>query len=66
MALIEGLKPAGLWRAILFVAGLFLYRGAIRFLVAGGLPVVRRSLAEMEDDRPPDFVTLFLAGGINA
>jgi hypothetical protein len=41
MAMIEGLKPSGVWRAMLFLAGLILYGGAIRLLAADLHFVVR-------------------------
>lgn len=66
MALIAGLKPAGLWRAILFVAGLFLYRGAIRLLAADFHFVVRAAETKWQPRVRRILVTLYLAGGVAA
>jgi hypothetical protein len=66
MALIEGLKPAGVWRAILFLAGLFLYRGAIRFLAADFHFVVRAAETKWQPRLRRILWTLYLAGGAAA
>jgi hypothetical protein len=66
MALIEGLKPAGVWRGILFLAGLILYRGAIRFLAAELHFVVRASDVEWRPRVRRLLWTLYFAAGFTA
>lgn len=66
MALIEGLKPAGVWRAILFLAGLVLYRSAIRLLAAELHFVVRASDMEWRPRVRRLLWTLYFAAGLTA
>jgi hypothetical protein len=66
MALIEGLNPAWLWRVLLFLAGLVLYRIAIRFLAADLHFVIRASEAEWRSRLRRLLWTLYLAGGVTA
>ena len=66
MALIEGVSPAWLWRALLFLAGLILYRIAIRFLAADLHFVVRAAGTEWRPRLRRLLWTLYLAAGVTA
>ncbi len=66
MALIEGLKPAGIWRALLFLAGLVLYRSAIRLLAAELHFVVHASETEWRPRVRRLLWTLYFATGLTA
>jgi hypothetical protein len=66
MALIDGLKPAGVWRAMLFLAGLLLYRRAIRFLAADLHFVVRAGEMKWQPRVRRILWMLYLAGGVTA
>jgi len=66
MALIDGLKPAGVWRAMLFLAGLLLYRSAIRFLAADFHFVVRAAETKWQSRVRRILWMLYLGGGVTA
>lgn len=66
MALIDGLKPAALWRGLLFVAGLMLYRGAIRLLASELHFVVRLNDSRWRGRVSRLLWTIYLAGGLTA
>jgi hypothetical protein len=66
MALIEGFTPAWLWRALLFIIGLVLYRGAmslssseLHFVLSAATPQWRSRLVRL-------LLTLCIAGGLIA
>ena len=66
MALIEGLTPIWFWRTLIFLAGLLLYRGAIR-LVASDLHFVVRAMDPGWRPRVMPLLTaLYLAAGLTA
>jgi hypothetical protein len=66
MALIQGLEPAGVWRAALFLAGLILYRRAIRLVAAELHFVVPSSHKEWRPRVRRLLWTLYFAAGLTA
>jgi hypothetical protein len=66
MALIDGLSPAGDWRALLFLTGLILYRSAIRLLAADLHFIVSLRETEWRARVRRLLWTLYLAGGVTA
>ncbi|MGH8091946.1 MAG: hypothetical protein ACREIF_00530 [Chthoniobacterales bacterium] len=66
MALILGLKPAAVWRALLFLAGLMLYRAAIRLLTSDLHFVVRSADSGCRTRVTRLLWALYLAGGLAA
>lgn len=66
MALVDGLKPAWLWQALLFVVGLGLYRAAIPFIASELHFVVSGKSPQWHSRVGRLLVTLCAAGGLIA
>ncbi|MGH8165183.1 MAG: hypothetical protein ACREP1_12700 [Rhodanobacteraceae bacterium] len=65
-ALVEGLNPAGVWRALLFLGGLMLYRAAIRVLASDLHAIVSSAESEWRSRLRRLLWTVYFAGGMTA
>ncbi len=66
MALIEGLTPSWIWRGLLFLIGVLLYRGAIRLLASDLHLIVSASEPGCRSRVRLLLGTIYLAGGLTA